>query len=135
MNVFSAFLSRYARFQQADSAAFVSSPTEDADLFELVSSGLSLCLGTYFNYLPQTTVERYKRCEWWLHYPKRRLGFLCGCFCGFRASHCLFFQLLWINFLHSAVYDFLPQVLISDARILCRFVNGQARNDVERCAN
>ena len=61
----------------------------------------------------------------------------------------LFFQYPWNNFLHSAVYDFLHQVLTGrvdsgynreliislfrDAKILYRIVEGQAKNDVERC--
>ena len=63
----------------------------------------------------------------------------------------LFFQYPWNNFLHSAVYDFLHQVLTGrvdsgcnreliislfrDAKILYRIVDGQAKNDVERCVN
>ncbi|KAF8801647.1 SAPS-domain-containing protein [Phlegmacium glaucopus] len=59
----------------------------------------------------------------------------------------LFFQYPWNNFLHSAVYDFLHQVLTGrvdsgynrelvislfrDAKILHRIIEGQARNDAE----
>ena len=45
-----------ARSYQAFSPVYVSSTREYAGPFELVSSGLCLCLGIYFNCLPQTTV-------------------------------------------------------------------------------
>lgn len=59
----------------------------------------------------------------------------------------MFFEFPWNNFLHSAVYDVVHQVmtgavdggynreliisLFRDAKILHRIVDGQARNDVE----
>ena len=45
-----------ARSFSPSSPVYVSSTRENPGPFELVSSGLSLCLGIYFNYLPQTTV-------------------------------------------------------------------------------
>lgn len=60
----------------------------------------------------------------------------------------MFFEFPWNNFLHSAVYDVVHQVmtgavdggynrelivsLFRDAKILRRIVDGQARNDAER---
>ena len=45
-----------ARSYEPFSLVYVSSTKENAGLFELVGLGFCLCLGIYFNHLPQTSV-------------------------------------------------------------------------------
>jgi serine/threonine-protein phosphatase 6 regulatory subunit 3 len=63
----------------------------------------------------------------------------------------LFFEFPWNNFLHSAVYDFIHQILTGnvdgglgrelavalfrDARLMHRIVEGQRMNDVAWCVD
>lgn len=61
----------------------------------------------------------------------------------------LFFEFPWNNFLHSVVYDLIHQILtgrvdagvnraltislFEDGKLMSRIVEGQRRNDAERC--